>query len=79
MMDKPLLGNWERIICALFLINLSIYKDEFIKIEEYIRPYVNEINVRPDLKKVFVYVCIFTIFINKGIPIAFFCKKIICR
>ena len=45
------------------LINLSIYKDEFIKIEEYIRPYVNEINVRPDLKKVFVYVCIFTIFI----------------
>lgn len=59
-----------------FLINLSIYKDEFIKIEEYIRPYVNEINVRPDLKKVFVYVCIFTIFINKGIPIAFFCKKL---
>ena len=49
-----------------FLINLSIYKDEFIKIEEYIRPYVNEINVRPDLKKVFVYVCIFTIFITKG-------------
>lgn len=59
-----------------FLINSSIYKDEFIKIEEYIRPYVNEINVRPDLKKVFVYVCIFTIFINKGIPIAFFCKKL---
>lgn len=58
-----------------FLINLSIYKDEFIKIEEYIRPYVNEINVRPDLKKVFVYVCIFTIFINKGIPIAFFAKN----
>lgn len=40
-----------------FLINLSIYKDEFIKIEEYIRPYVNEINVRPDLKKyLFMYV-----------------------
>ena len=47
-------------ICP-FLINLSIYKDEFIKLDEYLHPFIEEIKIRPDLKKIFVYICIFTV------------------
>lgn len=62
-------------ICP-FLINLSIYKDQFIKLDEYLSPFIEEINSRPDLKKMFVYICIFTCFINKGLPVRFLCQKL---
>lgn len=62
-------------ICP-FLINLSIYKDEFIKLDEYLHPFIEEIKTRPDLKRIFVYICIFTCFINKGIPLRFLCQKL---
>ena len=62
-------------ICP-FLINLSIYKDEFIKIDSYVQPFVEEIEQRPDLKKVFIYTSIFSAFINKGIPVQFVCKQL---
>ena len=62
-------------ICP-FLINLSIYRDEFIKIDDYISPYISEIVERQDLFKVFVYICIFTSFINRGVPLRFLCQKL---
>jgi hypothetical protein len=65
----------EENICP-FLVNLSIYKDEFIKIDNYVQPFVLEIKKRPELKKVFVYACIFSRYINKGIPVKFVSKQL---
>jgi len=62
-------------ICP-FLINLSIYKDEFIKLDKYLHPFIENIQSRPDLRKIFVYICIFTCFINKGIPLHFLRQKL---
>ncbi|MBV4449257.1 hypothetical protein KM792_06175 [Clostridium tyrobutyricum] len=65
----------EENICP-FLVNLSIYKDEFIKIDDYVQPFVSQILKRPQLKKIFVYSCIFSRYINKGIPIQFVSKQL---
>lgn len=59
-----------------FLVNLSIYQDEFINVESYISPFIEDINNRAELKKVFVYSCIFSCFSNKGIPLNFASKQL---
>jgi hypothetical protein len=65
----------EENVCP-FLVNLSIYKDEFIRIDDYVQPFVSEIEKRSELKKIFVYACIFSRYINKGIPVQFISKQL---
>lgn len=60
--------------CSPFLINLSIYEDKYIKIDEYVNEYVTKITAKPSLVKVFVYLSIFSKFINEGIPTNFVCN-----
>lgn len=78
-LNKKLLGvsSEEFIInlgdqnCCPFIINLSIFADRFIKIDEYVDEFVQSIISKPILKKVFVDACIFSKFINEGLPLQF--------
>lgn len=65
----------EENICP-FLINLSIYKDEFVKIDQYIEPFAKEIIKNKELKDLISYSCIFTSFINKGLPLKLIISKL---
>lgn len=65
----------EENVCP-FLVNLSIYKDKFIKVDEYVKPFAGKIMDKPVLKKVFVYSCIFSRFLNKGLPYQFIKRQL---
>lgn len=71
MSSEEFINNLGEQNCCPFIINLSIFADKFIRIDEYVEEFVQSITSKPILKKVFVEVCIFSKFINEGLPLQF--------
>ncbi len=69
--SKEFIKNLGEQNCCPFIINLSIFADKFIRINEYVEEFVPSILSKPALLKVFVYNCIFSKFINEGLPFQF--------
>lgn len=69
--SEEFINNLGEQNCCPFIINLSIFADRFIRIDEYVEEFVQSIISKPILKKVFVETCIFSKFINEGLPLQF--------
>ncbi|MBP1046295.1 tetratricopeptide repeat protein [Enterococcus sp. BWM-S5] len=57
--------------CCPFLINLSIYKDRYIKLSDYVEEYIPMIESKKEWREIFLLVAILSEYLNRGIETKF--------